>query len=148
MERAVGVAPGPGKRLIADARLRGELELCDRWGIPHSQFRGLGTGEWTSRDRAKALAYRDYQRSVCSQCGTRAEDWDQGGDDDTEDAYVAVTHLCIGCRVIADKQDSLKTDDSSSHGKKVLLIPAAVHAATEAMKQLQAKQRRKFEDDE
>ncbi|WP_331756565.1 hypothetical protein [Streptomyces decoyicus] len=73
---------------------------------------------------------------MCSQCGTRAEDWDQGGNDDTEDAYVAVTHRCIGCQVIADKQDSVR-EGSSSHGVKVLLIPAAVHAATQALKQLE-----------
>lgn len=85
---------------------------------------------------------------MCAQCGTRAEDWDQGGDDDTEDAYVAVTHLCIGCQTIADKQDSLKDDDANNHGKKVLLIPASVHAATEAIKQLNAKRREKFENDE
>ncbi|BCK74003.1 hypothetical protein Srufu_079560 (plasmid) [Streptomyces libani subsp. rufus] len=136
MERATGIPPRPGKRLIADARLRGELELCDRWGIPHSQFRGIGDGTWTQRDRAKALAYRDYQRSVCPQCGTRAEDWDQGGNDETEDAYVAVTHRCIGCQVIADKQAGVR-DGSASHGVKVLLIPAAVHAATQALKQLE-----------
>lgn len=137
MGRATGVAVGPGKRLIADARLRGELELCDRWGIPHSQFRGIGTGQWTARDRAKALAFRDYQKSVCPQCGTRADDWDDGADD-AEDAYVAVRHRCIGCQVIADKQDELKDQDGAeTHGMKILLIPAAAHAAMQALKDLQ-----------
>jgi hypothetical protein len=142
------IAPGPGKRLTVDARLRGELELCDRWGIPHSQFRGIGDGTWTARDRAKALAYRDYQRSVCPQCGTRAEDWDDGTGD-TEDAYVAVRHRCIGCQVIADKQDELKDNGSAeTHGMKVLLIPAAVHAATQALKDLQRHHKHHDEDDE
>ncbi|MFI7096838.1 hypothetical protein [Streptomyces lydicus] len=148
MEHPVGVAPGPGKRLITDVRFRTELEICKEYGIPHSQFRGIGDGTWTSRDRAKALALREYQRSVCPQCGTRAEDWDDGTGD-TEDAYVAIRHRCIGCQVIADKQDELKDNDTAeTHGMKVLLVPAAVHAATQALKDLQRGKHHHDEDDE
>ncbi|MFI1161359.1 hypothetical protein [Streptomyces sioyaensis] len=146
MGRATGVTPGPGKRLTTDARFRTELEICKEYGIPHSQFRGIGDGTWTARDRAKAVALREYQRSVCPQCGTRAEDWDDGAEDG-EDAYVAVRHRCIGCQVIADKQDELKDQGGSeTHGMKVLLIPAAAHAAMQALKDLQ--RRGKHHDDE
>ncbi|MFJ8677215.1 hypothetical protein [Streptomyces sp. NPDC093589] len=145
MEHPADGPHGPGKRLTTDARLRSELELCKEYGIPHSQFRGIGDGTWTARDRDKALALRDYQRTVCPQCGTRAEDWDQGGDDDTEDAYVAVTHRCVGCQVIADKQADVH-EGSSSHGVKVLLIPASVHAATEVMRQLEKQQHQHHND--
>ncbi|MFD3516333.1 hypothetical protein [Streptomyces sp. NPDC058657] len=125
-----------GKRLTGDERLRHELELCDRWGIPHSQFLGLGEGRWTARDRAKALAYADYQRTVCTQCGTRHEDWDHGGTDDGDDQYVAVAHRCVGCEVIADKQVELEKSGAGLHGLKVALIPSAVHAATEVLNSL------------
>lgn len=128
---------GPGKRLITDERLRAELELCDRWGIPHSQFRGIGDGTWTERDRDKAIAYRDYQRTLCPQCGTRYDEWDHGGDDE-EDAYVPVLQRCVGCQVIADKQAELEKDTTGedARGMKVALIPAALHAAMNAEREL------------
>lgn len=137
-------ACGPGKRLIRDERLRRELELCDRWGIPHSQFRGIGDGRWTERDRAKAIAYLDYQKSVCPQCGTRHEDWDHGGDDQ-EDRYVAVLQKCVGCQAIADKQAELG-DGESTHGMKVALVPASAQAALDLIRDLQKKHR--SEEDE
>ncbi|MFF9787202.1 hypothetical protein [Streptomyces nigrescens] len=103
------------------------MELCDRWGIPHSRFRGHGDGTWTDLDRRKALAYAAYQRQVCPGCGTRATEWDEdsGGD---EDAYVATTHRCIGCQILADKQAGVPQGDEG-HGVKVLLIPASVNSA-------------------
>jgi len=105
------------------------MELCDRWGIPHSLFRGHGDGTWTGLDRRKALAYQAYKRTVCAGCGTRPAEWDEeaGGD---EDAYTALTHRCIGCQIIADKQQTIPTNDEG-HGVKVLLIPTSVHAALE-----------------
>lgn len=103
------------------------MELCDKWGIPHSLFRGHGDGTWSDLDRRKALAYADYTRSLCPGCGTRAEEWDEqaGGD---EDAYRAVTHRCIGCQIIADRQKEVPEGDEG-HGVKVGLLPTAVHAA-------------------
>ncbi|WP_037688108.1 hypothetical protein [Streptomyces scabiei] len=105
------------------------MELCDRWGIPHSTFRGHGDGTWTSLDRRKALAYAEHQRHVCTACGTRPAEWDEafGGD---EYAYTAVTHRCIGCQIVADKQKTVPTG-GEGHGVKVLLIPTSVHAALE-----------------
>lgn len=105
------------------------MELCREYRIPHSYFRGRGDGIWSDLDRRKALAYAAYTRSVCSQCGTRAEEWDEtaGG---AEDAYTAITHRCIGCQIIADKQKTVPTGDEG-HGVKVLLIPTSVHAALE-----------------
>ncbi|MFE1452011.1 hypothetical protein [Streptomyces olivaceoviridis] len=136
---------GPGKRLIRDERLRRELELCDRWGIPHSQFRGIGDGRWTERDRAKAIAFLDYQKSVCPQCGTRWDDWDHGGEDE-EDRYVAVLQRCVGCQVIADKQAELGDNDESARGMKVALVPAAAQAALDLIQQM--KKRPTGEDDD
>ncbi|MYX88487.1 hypothetical protein GT036_33050 [Streptomyces sp. SID4915] len=137
MEHPVPHPPGhrTGKRLITDERLRAELELCDRWGIPHSQFLGAA-GKWTPRDRQKALAYQAYARSVCTQCGTRHDDWDHGGPDE-EDAYVAVGQRCVGCQVIADKQADLAKalSEDEMRGMKVALIPVAVQAAAEAARE-------------
>ena len=103
------------------------MELCDKWGIPHSQFKGYGDGTWCDLDRRKALAYATYNRAVCPTCRTRGDEWDEdlGGD---EDAYTANTHRCIGCQIIADKQKTVP-DGDEGHGVKVLLIPTSVHAA-------------------
>ena len=139
MERAGRDPRGPGKRLIRDERLRRELELCDRWGIPHSQFRGIGDGRWSERDRAKALAYLDYQKTVCPHCGTRYEDWDHGGDGE-EDQYVAVFQRCVGCQVIADKQAELGEGDEATHGMKVALMPVAAQAALDLIRDLKKHQ--------
>jgi len=103
------------------------MELCHTWGIPHSKFRGHGDGTWSDLDRRKALAYADYLKQLCPQCGTRPQEWDEnaGGD---EDAYRATTHRCIGCQVIADKQKTIP-DGDEGHGVKVALIPTSVAAA-------------------
>ena len=103
------------------------MELCHQWGIPHSKFRGHGDGTWSDLDRRKALAYADYLKTVCPSCGTREEEWDEkaGGD---EDAYRAISHRCVGCQLLADKQKTVP-DGDEGHGVKVLLIPTSVHAA-------------------
>lgn len=102
------------------------MELCHQWGMPHSRFRGHGDGTWTDLDRRKALAYADYVKQVCT-CGTRADEWDEqaGGE---EDAYRAITHRCVGCQLLADRQKEVPQGDEG-HGVKVLLIPTSVHAA-------------------
>ncbi|MEV3996752.1 hypothetical protein AB0K62_13880 [Streptomyces halstedii] len=146
MERPRSRAHGPGKRLIRDERLRIELALCDRWGIPHSQFRGIGDGTWTPRDREKALAYLEYQRTVCPQCNTRYDDWDHGGEGQ-EDAYAVTVQRCVGCQVIADRQDQLGRDGVDTNGVKVGLIPAAAAAALQAQRELAGHRHRITDDD-
>lgn len=103
------------------------MELCNQWGMPHSRFKGRGDGTWSDLDRRKAMAYAAYQRHVCGTCGTRPEEWDEdaGGD---EFAYTAITHRCLGCQTVADKQKEVP-DGDEGHGVKVLLIPSSVHAA-------------------
>lgn len=107
------------------------MELCDRWGIPHSQFLG-GDDTWTARDRAKARAYQQYRRTVCPQCGTREAEWDSdlGGD---PEAYVASAHRCFGCEEIALKQREIP-DGKEGAGMKVLLLPPQVVAALRLQK--------------
>lgn len=108
----------------------------------------MGDGRWTPRDRAKALAFAEYQRTVCAQCGTRHEDWDHGGADDGDDQYVAVAHRCVGCEVIADKQVELEKSGTGTHGLKVALVPASVHAATELLNSLTTRPRRTWDEDD
>ena len=105
------------------------MDLCRQYRIPHSQLRGHGDGTWTDLDRRKALAHEAYLKQVCPACGTRASEWDErtGG---AEDAYTAITHRCIGCQLIADRQTTVPEGDDG-HGVKVLLIPASVQAALE-----------------
>jgi len=133
--RAGRVPHGPGKRLTTDARLRNELELCHEWGIPHSQFRGIGDGTWTARDRAKALAYQAWRRTVCPQCNTRAEEWTDDRGEFVE-AYIAASHKCFGCEEIARKQAEVP-EGKPGWGVKVYLIPPAVKAALEVAEQYQ-----------
>jgi hypothetical protein len=97
-------------------------------------FRGVGDGTWTSLDRDKALAYAAYERSVCPQCGTRESDWlDEHGD--YQEAYVATSHKCFGCEEIAAKQQEIPEGPAGA-GMKVLLLPAAVHAARQLADEL------------
>lgn len=112
---------GAGKRLTSDVQLRAELELCDRWGIPHSQFLGAGDGRWTETDRAKALAFAAYQRTVCDHCGTRLAEWDEehGGD---RFAYITTTVRCPGCELIGHEQDQVP-DGPDGYGVRIGLVP-------------------------
>lgn len=78
-------------------------------GIPHSAFLG-----WDVDDQDKALAWQQVQRTTCSGCGTRPEEWDPtvGGD---RYAYVADARRCPGCEVLAQAQRDLsreQTDDT------------------------------------
>ncbi|MFJ1993073.1 hypothetical protein [Streptomyces asiaticus] len=84
---------------------------------------------------------------MCPQCGTRDAEWDEtaGGD---ESAYVAATHKCIGCEVIADKQAELPSEGQAARGMKVYLLPAAVHAALQAHRELTRRHRPHDEDDD
>lgn len=95
-----------------------ELELCDRWGIPHSHFLG-GPLKWSDLDREKAMAYRAEVASKCSGCGTRDDEWDpdQGG---SRFAYVPETWRCPGCELLAMEQDNIPED--SSKGVKIALV--------------------------
>lgn len=71
---------------------------------------------------------------MCPQCGTRESEWI---DDDGEysDSYIAVTHKCFGCEEISAKQAEIP-EGRAGAGMKVLLIPAALHAAQQLADEL------------
>ncbi|WP_228718401.1 hypothetical protein [Kitasatospora acidiphila] len=97
------------------------MELADRYGIPHSQLTGAGSGRWTALDRAKALAFLAYRRHVCDGCGTRAAEWDEraGGD---RFAYVAETVRCPGCELVEMERERVP-DGAEGRGVKIGLRP-------------------------
>lgn len=74
---------------------------------------------------------------MCPQCGTRESDW---LDDDGayQEAYVAVSHKCFGCEEITAKQAEIP-EGRSGAGMKVLLLPAAVHAAQQVLEEMNAR---------
>lgn len=73
-------------------------------------------------------------RGVCPQCGTRESEWiDDHGE--YVDAYVAVSHKCLGCEEIALKQKEIP-DGVPGAGMKVLLLAPQVLAARELAEQL------------
>jgi hypothetical protein len=82
---------------------------------------------------------------VCPQCGTRADEWDDGGDG--EDVYVPALHKCIGCQVIADKQAEIP-QGSEGHGFRVHLIPVAAQAALQVLRDLKRRDRGRDDEDE
>lgn len=71
---------------------------------------------------------------MCPQCSTRDSEWE----DDTgayQDAYVAVSHKCLGCEEIAMKQREIP-EGKAGDGMKVLLMPAHIYAAQQIAEQL------------
>lgn len=87
-------------------------------GISHSHFLG-GPPQWTDADRAKALESARWQRSVCSSCGTREQDWNpaEGG---REDAYDVTVWRCPGCERLElwqkENADLLETERGAKFG--------------------------------
>ena len=71
---------------------------------------------------------------MCPQCGTRDSEWEDESGDYT-DAYIAVSHKCLGCEEIAMKQREIP-EGRAGDGMKVLLMPAHIHAAQQLAEQL------------
>jgi hypothetical protein len=103
----------PG-RLKADPELEIELGVCHHYRIPHSEFLS-----WSDDDRAKAIWTYIRERTTCSQCGTRAEEWDpaKGGH---RRAYIATVETCRGCQAMKTRENGL-TDQQRAGGNHVVL---------------------------
>ena len=91
-----------------------ELGVCHHYRIPHSEFLA-----WSQDDRDKAIWMFVRARQTCSQCGTRADEWDpaQGGN---RRAYLAEVQVCRGCQAIAERSKGLD-DKQASHGHHIVL---------------------------
>lgn len=82
-------------------------------GIPHSAFLG-----WDESDQDKALAYVRERATVCIGCGTRQVEWATD-----RFAYVAESHQCPGCELLAQEQENVP---DKAKGVRVYLVPAAL----------------------
>jgi hypothetical protein len=102
--------------IAADSRFRGEMALCNGWGMRHSEFLS-----WPELDQDKAVAYAAYAASVCQGCGTRPEEWEPEHAGDRH-AYEASVLTCPGCQVRGDLERELREGDEAS-GRYVVLIP-------------------------
>lgn len=91
------------------------MAVCANYGIPHSQFLG-----WSVDDRDKALWWEIHRRESCSECGTRADEWDPelGGHDY---AYLPELRKCWGCARTAEAQKRVKDGDANK-GVRVVLV--------------------------
>lgn len=81
-------------------------------GIPHSTFLS-----WDEDDQDKALAYRRERATVCTGCGTRQVEWE-----DDRFAYVAESHQCLGCEVLAQERENIPDE---ALGVWTYLVPAS-----------------------
>jgi hypothetical protein len=70
---------------------------------------------WDEDDQDKALSYVTEEKTVCEECGTRSEEWDN-----EEYPYVSWTRRCKGCEAMEQEIDNLGDD---KRGVKVMLVP-------------------------
>lgn len=89
----------------ADTQLDLELEVCELYGVRHSEFLS-----WSADDRDKALWRRIRARQTCPTCGTRHAEWDErvGGD---RHAYHGEKYRCRGCEVLEEVRSSITSED-------------------------------------
>lgn len=78
-------------------------------GIPHSEFL-----DWSSDDRAKAIAFVYEDAAHCDLCGTAEWEWDED-----KRAYAPLENFCMGCYIKTVYSDSI----DSAPGVTVQLTP-------------------------
>lgn len=73
------------------------------------------------------MAWRQWQRALCPECRTRADEWDpaKGGH---RHAYVTDTVRCPGCELIAQERDQVP-EGRTGYGIKITLLPRQVYEA-------------------
>lgn len=81
------------------------MAVAAEYRIPHSQFLS-----WSEPDRDKAIWHYIRERSRCSECGTRPEEWDetQGGH---RHAWQPALRRCRGCELMQARRDSLQGEN-------------------------------------
>jgi hypothetical protein len=90
------------------------MRYCHDHAIPHSRF----LEEWSGEDRDKLVAYLVNEGDRCSQCGTKESEWEQN-----RFAYVAETHLCMGCYITdAENENNRDSEGKSMPGTTVKLV--------------------------
>lgn len=95
--------------------MREELTLCDRWGIPHSEFLS-----WDEMDQDKAVAFARQKAAMCQTCATWPDEWEAD-----RFAYVVDADRCPGCELIETERDQLeerfKNNKGALRGLRVFL---------------------------
>ena len=102
-------------RLRYDSDLFLQLQLCNEWGIPHSEFLS-----WDPEDKAKALAFSLEKSSRCEMCGTAEWEWEEN-----RYAYEPVEHFCMGCYL----KHMAGEDGGSMPGTTITLLPSTGRSA-------------------
>lgn len=99
------------------------MELCDRWGIPHSMLLGRpvphpGEVLWTDEDHAKQLAYVRYRRGFCGGCGQWLGDWlDKDGNELKDPPYEVVPVLRPCCEMLEDEKADRQEQGKGKRGE-------------------------------
>lgn len=85
------------------------MALCHEYGIGHSQWM-----KWEPSDRDKALAWLEYQGSLCHKCGTDPNEWlDEKGRLIEPLPYVASSVICHGCATLEEARASVTDKDKA-----------------------------------
>jgi hypothetical protein len=77
---------------------------------------------WLDDDQDKVVAYLDYRRRLCPDCGTAEEDWIDPVTRRLKDepTWEATTEQCFGCVTLARE---LETVPGREKGVRAFLIP-------------------------
>lgn len=108
------------------------LEFCCTAGIPRSVFLGrvVGPGEplWTEEDRAAALEWQAYQKSLCPGCKRpRTESFDVAMDDHY-DVHAFQCHACYARDRRAYNRQR-EQEGRPMFGQYYAVVPEAVNGA-------------------
>jgi hypothetical protein len=78
---------------------------------------------WSELDQDKAIAWQNEQRSVCSGCGTRSDEWlDVDGRDVDPPPYEIHTKKCLGCESIEEFKTNREVQENG-RGLYIALRP-------------------------
>jgi hypothetical protein len=67
---------------------------------------------WDPIDRDLAIAYREYEASICPRCGTNPADWlDEKGELVEPPPYLVTSVRCYGC--VSLEEDRARVDKAS-----------------------------------
>lgn len=92
-----------------------ELGVCHHYRVPHSEFL-----RWPDSDRDKAIWIWLRERSACSSCGTRPDEWEpaKGGH---RRAYRADLEICRGCQALDARSKALTEKQRGESGLQLVL---------------------------
>jgi hypothetical protein len=76
---------------------------------------------WSVEDRDLALAYSQYEGSICPRCGTSPSDWlDEEGKLKEPAPYRVQSTRCHGCATLEETRGNLPKKDPKKLGERLL----------------------------